>query len=188
MEYQHEGEFIRLLEVYKELSPRRSVLEIGSLMGETLKYWMENGDPGMQIISVDMLVSPLDSRYERQKYGHDVLWHQWALDDDANLIVINANSTHAGTVARVSSLLVNDLDFLFIDGGHDYQTVLSDYLNYGPLVRPGGVIAFHDIARNHPGSEVRKVWDKIISTTTYEHTQFILDPDEKEFGIGVLWV
>ena len=37
------------------------------------------------------------------------------------------------------------IDFLFIDGNHDYEAVLQDYEQWSPKVRPGGVIAFHDV-------------------------------------------
>jgi hypothetical protein len=35
-------------------------------------------------------------------------------------------------------------DLLFIDAGHSYEDVEQDYSDYGPLVRQGGIIAFHD--------------------------------------------
>ena len=35
-------------------------------------------------------------------------------------------------------------DFLFIDAGHSYDDVRADYENYRPMVRSGGLIAFHD--------------------------------------------
>ena len=46
----------------------------------------------------------------------------------------------------VSDVYTNEepIDFLFIDGNHSYEQVLADYLMYSPLVKRGGVIAFHD--------------------------------------------
>lgn len=35
-------------------------------------------------------------------------------------------------------------DMIFVDGEHSYEGVTEDYNNYYPLVRLGGVIAFHD--------------------------------------------
>lgn len=37
------------------------------------------------------------------------------------------------------------VDLLFIDGDHTYASVLTDWLLYSPLVRPGGLLAFHDV-------------------------------------------
>jgi Predicted O-methyltransferase len=43
------------------------------------------------------------------------------------------------------------IDLLFIDAGHKYEEVRSDYLAWSPFVKPGGVIAFHDyILDGHP--------------------------------------
>ena len=41
--------------------------------------------------------------------------------------------------------LEGGIDLLFIDGDHQYASVLTDWLLYSPLVRPGGLVAFHDI-------------------------------------------
>jgi hypothetical protein len=40
------------------------------------------------------------------------------------------------------------LDFVYIDGCHDYQYVRNDIANYYPLVREGGVIGGHDYIPN----------------------------------------
>jgi predicted O-methyltransferase YrrM len=39
----------------------------------------------------------------------------------------------------------NKVDFLFIDADHSYEGVKKDFEMYSPLVRKGGIIAFHDI-------------------------------------------
>lgn len=36
------------------------------------------------------------------------------------------------------------IDFVFIDGSHDYTSVVKDINNYLPKVAPGGVIGGHD--------------------------------------------
>ena len=47
-----------------------------------------------------------------------------------------------------------DFDFVHIDGGHERETVLGDALAFGPRVRKGGRMAFHDYGRDSlPGVE-----------------------------------
>ena len=45
-------------------------------------------------------------------------------------------------------------DLLFVDAGHSYDDVRWDCLDYMPLVRSGGIVAFHDAVQRGPGIEV----------------------------------
>jgi predicted O-methyltransferase YrrM len=47
------------------------------------------------------------------------------------------------------------LRLLFIDGAHDEESVRQDIRNWVGLVRPGGIIAFHDC---EPDGEYPGVW------------------------------
>jgi len=51
------------------------------------------------------------------------------------------------------------VDLLFIDGGHDLATVRRDIELYLPLVKPGGVVAFHDF--RFPCDVPKAVWEAI---------------------------
>lgn len=42
-----------------------------------------------------------------------------------------------------------EIDFLFIDGNHDYESVLQDYKDWSPHIKIGGYIAFHDVGAAH---------------------------------------
>ena len=180
MTYQNESEFERLLGHFKALTPRDRVLEIGSLHGETLKRWMPEMAVGGTIVSVDMLVPGADPRYRLQKDGHQVLWQEAANRCGLKLYILDDDSRDPHTVEMVKSLLPN-LDFLFIDGGHDYETCLSDWQNYGPMVRNGGMVAFHDLGREWP--DVRRVWEQARTGCSSEE----LVVSDNQFGIGVLW-
>jgi predicted O-methyltransferase YrrM len=47
------------------------------------------------------------------------------------------------------------LDFVFIDGDHTYEGARRDHLQWGPRVRPGGLIIHHDMARARPHATSR---------------------------------
>lgn len=53
-----------------------------------------------------------------------------------------------------------DADLVFIDGGHDYETVRSDTRLAEEIVRPGGVIVWHDY-NAVPGIGVRRLIDEL---------------------------
>ncbi len=59
-------------------------------------------------------------------------------------------------------------DFLFIDAGHDYADVEADYRDYGPMVRPGGIIAFHDALFRRAYPEV-EVWQFLQTLDNVVH-------------------
>jgi predicted O-methyltransferase YrrM len=42
--------------------------------------------------------------------------------------------------------LPDDIDFLYIDGNHQYEYAKEDMNNYYPKVKRGGILAGHDIA------------------------------------------
>ncbi|MBW1798178.1 MAG: class I SAM-dependent methyltransferase, partial [Deltaproteobacteria bacterium] len=81
------------------------------------------------------------------------------------------------------------LDFAFIDGDHTYEGVTSDFLNYGPLVRPGGIIVFHDIlpCPELPEIQVFRFWREVREKY---NTKEIIGPEGsgKRVGIGLIHV
>ena len=55
-------------------------------------------------------------------------------------------------------------DFVFIDGGHDYETVLHDTELAMAVVTHGGIIAWHDY-NDSPENGVKTVVDKVNAET-----------------------
>ncbi len=54
------------------------------------------------------------------------------------------------------------LDLLFIDASHEYEAVLRDFVIWSPFVKPGGVVAFHDVSPQWPGPS-QVVRENIVS-------------------------
>ncbi len=59
------------------------------------------------------------------------------------------------------------IDFIFIDGSHQYLDVLKDFELSFPLVKNGGWIAFHDVVHTWPGPE--SVWHYIAKFRLVNH-------------------
>ena len=59
---------------------------------------------------------------------------------------------------------------------------------YSPLVRKGGVIAFHDIVEHPPetGCEVSMFWNEIKHS--YKYLEIVKDWRQNWAGIGVIFV
>ena len=75
------------------------------------------------------------------------------------------------------------LDFTFVDGAHHYDGVKKDWLQYSPLVKSEGIVAFHDIVSPNPNSgvEVYRLWREL--NKDYPCKSCIV-----EWGIGIVYV
>ena len=111
---------------------------------------------------------------------------------------LEGNSQLPAVVNKAERILNGrKFDFLFIDGDHEYNGVLEDLIQWYPLVRPGGLIAFHDIVPDEEaktgirpkdsliwGGGVHRFWARIKDR--FEHKEFVKDWDQGGFGIGVI--
>jgi len=180
------SEFEELLKLYQELQPSR-ILEIGSLTGRALRHFMHYAQEGATVISLDLPVKdfcgPGDFRVQEQEHNYSVEWPKWAKENKIKLYLIKGMSQDPKSLEQVKQI-TPELDFLFIDGNHMYEYVKKDYEMYSPLVRKGGLVAFHDIGLNEEGG-VYKLWNDLKQN--FKHKE-ILHSDKKEKGIGVLYV
>lgn len=106
----------------------------------------------------------------------------------ANQTYFRRNSHDPATLGKMTRALKGKVvDVLFIDGDHCYDGVKKDYELYGPLVRSGGLIAFHDIVKSKwhesRNNGVPKLWDELKKSNSIEICH---DENKKECGIGVL--
>ncbi len=56
------------------------------------------------------------------------------------------------------------IDLLWIDGDHSEAGAKRDFELWAPLVRPGGILAAHDV---HTWPDVKRAWDAVIPTLGY---------------------
>lgn len=123
----------------------QAVLEIGLDEGGTLFLWTRAVAPGALLMSID--TRPLGSLGIRSPFP--LIRRSFAHSSQRVELVMPADSHDPATRARVESLLGGrPLDFLFIDGDHSREGVWADFELYAPLVRPGGLIAFHDVSED----------------------------------------
>lgn len=176
------SEFERFAALVADLKPK-AVLEIGTLFGGTLLVLCRLAAPDATIISVDLPGGKFGGGYGRLR----TLLYKRFPTKGQKLHLIRGDSHAWETLARVKRILGGQqLDLLFTDGDHTYDGVKRDFTLYGPLVRKGGLIAFHDIAE-HPlesGCEVLRFWKEIKQHYSYE--EIIEDRNQGRAGIGVL--
>lgn len=208
---QHPDELEPLIDIVKELQPE-VVMEIGVAQGGTWYAWAKAASHTAKLIGVDLPANMymregfaeafgiVDTRIPsfrhiphpnlRTRLGMSLSSKQsfeiiWGDSTETEIIVTAgiAGNVYTGDGISMDAAIVPTVDFLFIDGGHDWVTVSADWNNYGQFVRPGGVVAFHDIADNPANEGAPLVWEKIKND--YPHKEFIAP--NSPFGIGVLW-
>lgn len=180
---QHPMEIEQLYKTVCELQAQR-IVEIGTAKGGTLYLWTQAAADDATIISVDLPGGKFGGAYPDCR----IPFYQSFSRPQQTLHLLRKDSHDPGTLAQVTRLLEHTpIDFLFIDGDHTYDGVKADFLSYGPLVRPGGLIAFHDILPRPdlPDIQVNRFWSELRTTHA---TEEIIGPEEsgRKIGIGLL--
>lgn len=172
------SELLEFSRIVREANPR-IVLEIGTFSGGTLFVLARACQRNATVISVDI---------GRTNLLRKAMFKSFAING-GKVIPLMADSHVPETYGLVSQALRSSkVDLLFIDGDHSYNGVKRDFEMYVPLVRSGGMVAFHDIAEHPPEAqcEVSRFWNEL--KTRYKHLEIIENHDQGWAGIGVLYV
>jgi predicted O-methyltransferase YrrM len=170
-----------------EAEPPHTVLEIGTANGGTLFLLTRVAAPDALLISVDLRRGQFGGGYPAWRAP---LYRSFAGEAQRVELVVG-DSHEPRTGQRVRRLLDGRaLDLLFIDGDHSYEGVRQDFADYAPLVRSGGLIAFHDIVPSGPGKHgdpggVPTFWSE-LKTTHSDVTELVEDWEWGSCGIGVV--
>lgn len=160
-------------ELVRPLAPR-AILEVGTYRGGTLLLFADVAADDALIASIDLPDGVLPWR--RKLYRSFAGRRQ-------RIALIEADSTDEATRLIVERELGGrPLDLLFIDGDHSYDSVARDFELYSPLVRPGGLIAFHDITEGKGAGDVHRLWGELRDN--FETREF--RSSSAGYGIGVL--
>ncbi|MBL7156899.1 MAG: class I SAM-dependent methyltransferase [Candidatus Omnitrophica bacterium] len=172
------SEISQLLEILKNLKPK-TILEVGRSRGGTLFMFSRIARDDAVIISIDL------NRNEGKR--RPALYKSFALLEQ-KLHTLTMDSHKLESKKHLENILKDlKLDFLFIDGDHEYNGVKRDFELYSVLVRKGGIIAFHDIVPGSPEKTggVPDFWNEI--KTHYKYKEIVEDWNQKECGIGLIY-
>jgi predicted O-methyltransferase YrrM len=178
---QRKSEIYALAEEVRSRNPK-IIVEIGTYRGGTFFIWVRSNPNLELIISIDLPDGAFGGGYDVRRQR---LYRQFLNDRiECKAEFLRTNSHDPKTFSKVSEILMGrDIDFLFIDGDHSYEGVKQDFDLYSPLVREGGLVAFHDIVTKVDAHEVYRFWDEIKNQ--YRYKEFIENPDGK-MGIGMI--
>lgn len=161
------------------------ICEIGTYKGGSLFCLAQAAPPGATILSID-IEYPVSRRLAHRKFAKN----------GQKIICIEGDTKDPATFNKAKRALGGEkLDLLFIDGDHAFTGVVNDYARYSPLVKKGGIIAFHDIqpVQDHETNvkayvgEVPIFWDA-IKRAGFLTEEVIEDPQQAGKGIGILYL
>ncbi len=164
--------------ILQKIPTLKKVIDIGIYKGGSLRLWQTISSPEAILVGVD---------------SHDFTGGLFSHDRDVSLVFGRSDSP--GVINKVKSIIGIDVDLLFIDGEHTYSVVKSDYENYGTLVRPGGLIMFHDTQstarspRSAPqGCKVKQFWRELIDMNVVkEYYEFCFNANlPQQMGTGII--
>lgn len=177
------SELLEFASIIREQRPR-AFLEIGTRNGGTFFILCRLADPHAIVISLDLPGGRFGGGYT--VFQIPVMRRMRRSRQQLGLF--RADSHRVETRTRVMHTLNGvQLDLLFIDGDHTYEGVKRDFEMYSPLVKPGGIVAFHDIVEiSAAGVEVARFWNEI--KTDYRNREIIENRQQGWGGIGILYL
>ena len=180
----NEREICFLYDISRRLGPGNYV-ELGTYRGGSalcMAVGMKKNNVDAHLYCVDLF----DQRHIPPRYIYGSLgWtprmlHQEVTEDLEYYGVADYVTLVNGDTAKTASQFTHlPFNFLFIDGDHSYEGCKADFEAWSPLVKPGGMIAFHD--NNLPG--VAQVLKEISWTTTRyccKSLTILIKPGEKD--------
>lgn len=130
--------------IVRSLQPKR-IVEIGTAEGRTTLNLALNSPPDSEVITFDL---PPELAGKSGKLSGPN-YKQMSIDEPGSLFrdhpaaskikLVLADSTEFDWTPYEGSV-----DLFFVDGAHDYESVCKDTENALRVVRPGGVIVWHD--------------------------------------------
>lgn len=182
---QNPEEIESLYKAVLELSPRR-ILEIGTARGGSLYLWVQAASEDATIVSIDLPGGKFGGAYPACR----IPFYQSFARSGQTLRLLRQDSHQAETQAEVSKIFCDKpIDFAFIDGDHTYEGVKADFQDYGHLIRPGGLIGFHDILPRPdlPEIQVNRFWKELRDK--YDCEELIgSEWSGRKIGIGLIHV
>lgn len=123
--------------------------EIGTRHGASAKLWCETM-PGLKLTCID----PYNVYRPRKSQEK-----QDAVFESAQqaLAPFDVTFVRESSITAASKFENNSLDFVHVDGDHEFDMVMQDIILYTPKVRKGGMILIHDYFNFYLGGVMHAV-------------------------------
>lgn len=123
--------------------------------------------------------------------------HVWSVDIDPTQLVPRRGWTFIwgdDLDPAITAIVPPACDLLFIDTSHGYEQTVAELAEYGPRVRPGGIIVLHDTQNEHPelrGEPIGPQEPFPVRRAMIEYADahgYSWSEDPESWGLGVVYV
>jgi len=123
-----------LAELFAELKFKLGA-EIGVRSGDYTKIMFDK-NPGVEIVAVDPW-----SPYARTSQARQDRYYRYCVE---KLKPYNVRILRKTSMEALNDIPDNSLDFVYIDGLHDFDNVMMDIIGWSNKVKRGGIVSGHD--------------------------------------------
>ncbi len=137
----------------------RTMFEFGTCTGKTSYLWARNAPSGARVVTLTL--APTQQADYTAASGDDTTDTKFALQESAFEQFLYTGTPYADAVTQLygdskqfdESPWLDWADLVFVDGSHAQSYVESDSAKAMRIVRPGGLVLWHDYAgpRHAPG-------------------------------------
>jgi len=164
---------IELAGHFAKLGYKKGV-EVGVCDGVYSEKLMEN-IPGLKLYGIDPYTEY--PGYPQERIDRKLEDAKNRLSKYEDYVLVIARSVEAAKLVEDGSL-----DFVFIDGKHDYEDVKEDIETWHPKVREGGIVSMHDYYKRCAGGGVVRAIDEWVEkmgidlqTTEWDEEAYVDD-------------
>jgi len=135
------------------------LFEFGTCTGKTAYLWARNAPPSARIVTITL--APDNVADYKPESSDDAIDNEYAVRESSHTSFMYSGTAVESKVEQLfgdSKALditpwTGQCDVVFVDGSHAYSYVVSDSEKALELVRPGGLVLWHDYAgpKHSPG-------------------------------------
>jgi len=154
-----------------------ALFEFGTCTGKTTYLWARNSPPGARVTTLTLAPEGLGEYVAGE--GDDPKATGWALGESrfTRFLYSGTDVEHKVTQLYGDSKafdetpFVDSCDLIFVDGSHAYSYVLSDSRKALRMVRPGGVVLWHDYGGPAWAADVYRALNELSAHVPLEHIE-----------------
>lgn len=117
------------------------IVEIGSWKGRSTIWLARGSQAGLN--KAVYAIDPHIGTPTHEQYGNEATLDEFVANI-ASAGVLETVTPYVTTSEEASKGWKEAVELLFIDGRHDYTSVLFDFLSWTPYLVPNGIVALHD--------------------------------------------